>query len=60
MPTTQSLAVKKLSLDIRNFRTLAQADEISAIHALIAVEPEWFWALMESLIDDGYLPTENI
>jgi len=60
MPVTQPLAVKKLALDTHNFRTLAQADEISAIHALIAVEPDWFWALMESLIDDGYLPTENI
>lgn len=60
MPATQPLAVKKLALDTHNYRTLAQTDETSAIHALIAVEPDWFWALMESLIDDGYLPTENI
>jgi hypothetical protein len=60
MPVTQPLAVKKLSLDTHNFRTLVQADGLSAIHALIAIEPEWFWALMDSLIDDGYLPTENI
>lgn len=60
MPTTQSIAVKKLTLDARNFRTLEQPDEISAIHALIDVSSEWFWAVLESLIDDGYLPNENI
>lgn len=60
MPTTQPIAVKKLSLDLSNYRTLAQPDEVSAIHSLIDVEPEWFWAVMESLIDDGYLPNENI
>lgn len=60
MPVTQPIAVKKLSLDTHNYRTVAQPDEVSAIHSLIAVEPEWFWAVMESLIDDGYLPNENI
>lgn len=60
MPTTQSLGVKKLSLDTRNFRTVPQPDEASAIHPLITLDPDYFWALMESLIDDGYLPTESI
>lgn len=60
MPVTQLISVKKLSLDTHNYRTVAQPNEVSAIHSLIDVEPEWFWAVMESLIDDGYLPNENI
>lgn len=60
MPITQSISVKKLSLDTKNYRTVAQPNEVSAIHSLIDVEPEWFWAIMESLVDDGYLPNENI
>lgn len=60
MPVTQDVKVKKLSLDKNNFRTVKQADEASAIHALIAIDPEWYWALTESLIENGYLPTENI
>lgn len=60
MPKNQSLPVKELSLDLHNFRTVPQASESKAIHGMIVVKPEWFWALMESLIEDGYLPTENI
>jgi len=60
MPTTQALAVKKLTLDTENFRTIVQPNELAAVQALIAIDPDWFWALMESLLDDGYLPTENI
>lgn len=60
MAETMSLPVRKLILDVQNFRTMPQADEVSAVHALIAIDTDWFWALMESLIDTGYLPTENI
>jgi len=60
MPVTQSLKVKDLSLDTHNFRTVPQADEASAIHPLITLDPGYFWALMESLVDNGYLPTESI
>jgi hypothetical protein len=60
VPTTPLISIKKLSLDTHNYRTVVQPDEISAIHSLIDVEPEWFWAVMESLLDDGYLPNENI
>jgi len=52
--------VKDLALDLKNFRTVPQANEEHATNALIGIEPEWFWALMESLLDDGYSPTENI
>lgn len=39
---------------------MPQPNEVSAIEAMIAVSPGPFWALMQSLIESGYLPTENI
>ncbi|MEM1223290.1 MAG: hypothetical protein AAGH40_11045 [Verrucomicrobiota bacterium] len=60
MATPKNINIKDLSLDLSNFRTVQQADEVHAANALIAIHPEWFWALMESLIEDGYSPTENI
>lgn len=60
MPTTKQIDVKDLSLDLSNFRTVSQRSEIKAIHAMISISPDWFWALTESLLADGYLPTENI
>lgn len=60
MPKTKLLEVKKLALDLKNFRTVPQPNEASAIHAMITINPDWFWALMESLLEDGYHPTENI
>jgi hypothetical protein len=60
MPDSKPLPVKKLMLDLANFRTVQQPDEARAVQAMIAARPDWFWALLESLIDDGYLPTESI
>lgn len=60
MPQSKPQQVQTLCLDLKNFRTVRQPDEEHAINALIGIEPEWFWALMESLLDDGYSPTENI
>ncbi len=60
MPTTTHKNVSDLSLDLENFRTVRQADEEHAVTALIAIKPDRFWALMESLLEDGYSPTENI
>jgi hypothetical protein len=60
MPTTESLPIKSLSVDLKNFRTTPQTDEVSAVRAMISINPDWFWALMESLLEDGYHPTENI
>src|SRR5215831_17639835 len=60
MPTTTSLSVKDLKLDLKNFRTVPQPTEASATSALVSISPDWFWALTESLINDGYHPTENI
>ena len=60
MPTTKLLPIKSLSVDLKNFRTTPQADEVRAVFAMISINPDWFWALMESLLEDGYHPTENI
>lgn len=57
---TELTSVKKLKLDLGNYRTTKQADERQAVEAIIAINPDWFWALTESLIETGYLPTENI
>ena len=60
MPTTTSLNVQDLKLDLRNFRTVPQPNESGAITALVSINPDWFWALTESILADGYHPTENI
>jgi hypothetical protein len=60
MSETKPIPVKQLTLDLANFRTVPQPDELHAVQSLISIHPDYFWALMESLIDDGYLPTENI
>lgn len=49
MPITELTPVKKLKLDLSNYRTTKQADERHAVEAIIAIKPDWFWALMESL-----------
>ncbi len=52
--------IKNLNLDLKNYRTVPQSNEGSAISALVSINPDWFWALTESLLTDGYHPTENI
>lgn len=60
MPTTSQIEVSNLKLDLKNFRTVPQKNEEDAIKAMIAIKPDRFFAVMESIIEDGYLPTENI
>lgn len=60
MPKNTVIDIQDLKLDLRNYRTVAQSKEVHAIQAMISVSPDRFWALTESLLDDGYLPTENI
>jgi hypothetical protein len=60
MPKSKREKVESLNLDLHNYRTVHQSDEEHAINALIGIDPDRFWALMESLLDDGYSPTENI
>lgn len=60
MPSTSLIEVKDLKLDLKNYRTLPQKNEPEAIKAMLAIKPERFHAIINSLIEDGYLPTENI
>lgn len=60
MARNVSIDVQDLTLDLRNYRTAAQSKEVHAIQAMISVSPDRFWALTESLLEDGFLPTENI
>ena len=60
MPKTTQVFVKDLSLDLSNYRTVPQRTEAQAVQTMIKMKPDRFWALTESLIDDGYLATENI
>ena len=60
MPRVASLPIEQLQLDLRNFRTVPQANEEEAVDAMVSIRPGWFWALMESLLDSEYLPIENI
>lgn len=60
MARNTHLEVKDLSLDLKNFRTVPQPDEESAIKAMILIKEDKFVAIMESIIEDGYLETENI
>lgn len=60
MATTKSIEVKELKLDLKNFRALPQSNEAGEVYAIVTIKPDWFWALTESLLDGGYLPTENI
>ncbi|MDR1076622.1 MAG: hypothetical protein LBL59_10155 [Xanthomonadaceae bacterium] len=60
MPKNAAIDIRDLKLDLRNYRTVAQSKETHAIQAMISVSPDRFWALTESLLEDGYLPTENV
>jgi hypothetical protein len=60
MPNLKNVQVNSLKLDLSNYRTVNQKSEVNSINAMIAVSPDWFWSLMESIIDDGYYPTDNI
>jgi hypothetical protein len=60
MPKAAQIPIKDLSLDLSNFRTVRQRDENRALQAILAIKTDRFWALTESLLDDGYIATENI
>ena len=60
IPTMKNLSLDSLCLDLDNYRTVSQKNETDAINTLITADPDWFWPLMDSLLDNGYNPTENI
>jgi len=60
MPSMKSVSISELNLDLSNFRTVKQVNETDAINAIIAINSNTFWALVGSILDDGYINTENI
>jgi hypothetical protein len=60
MAGQSTLSAASLSLDLNNYRILPQKDEVDALKAIVAINQDRFWALVESLLEDGYHPTDNI
>lgn len=60
MPKTATIDVKNLKLDLKNYRTVPQTNEKDAIKAMIAISSDRFFAVLDSIIEDEYTPTENI
>lgn len=60
MSKNAQLNISELKLDLKNYRTTHQKNEIDAINAMISIKPDKFFGLMESILEDGYLHTENI
>jgi hypothetical protein len=60
MSKNAQLNISELKLDLKNYRTTPQKNEIDAINAMISIKPDKFFGLMESILEDGYLHTENI
>jgi hypothetical protein len=60
MPSIKAVSLESLDLDLNNYRVTKQKSEIAEIKALISAKPDKFWALMNSLLEDGYHSTENI
>lgn len=57
---TNTIPVSDLVLDLENYRTVRQPSEDDAVRAMISTRPDRFWALMKSLLSDGYLPMESV
>lgn len=60
MPQIKPLPVKDLKLDLHNYRTVPQTGEEKSLHALVTIDPEYFWALTDSVLTDGWHGTENV
>lgn len=60
MSKNSQIDVKNLKLDLKNYRTVPQTNEKDAIKAMIAISSDRFFAVLDSIIEDGYTPTENI
>jgi hypothetical protein len=60
VPKATDIEVRDLGLDLANYRTIRQPSEQDAVDAMVSASPDYFWALAESLLTDGYLPTESI
>ncbi len=56
----QVLPLTNLKLDINNFRHPHVEDEVSCVNCLNASNPNAYAGLLNSILSDGYLPTENV
>ncbi len=56
----EKIQIESLSLDLTNFRTLPQENEKEAVNTMISVSPNSYWALFNSILENGYFGTENI
>lgn len=54
------LNIANLTLDLANFRTTRQENEQDAVHAMMATDKERFLALLDSFLQYGLLPNENL
>ena len=60
MPVVKKLPVGTLTLDPKNFRHMPQRTEEKALHAMVALKTEYFWALARRILKNGYIEIENI
>ncbi len=60
MPTIAEVDISKLSLDLKNYRTTPQKNEYDAVNAMISINEDRFFAVMDSILDKGFLFIENI
>lgn len=60
MPITSQIEIGKLSLDLKNFRTTPQKNEADAVKAMVSIKGDRFFAIMESIVKNGFLFIENI
>ena len=60
MSKSQQVDFSTLSFDLSNLRMMPQKSEKKAIHVMIAIKSDRFFAVIDSILDDGYLGTENL
>lgn len=60
MRKIRQISVRRLKLDLKNYRTTPQKTEVSLIRAMIATNTDRFNDLVESIIDKGFFHFENI
>lgn len=60
MHKVQYLNAKNLRLDENNYRTTHQKNENDALKSMVSIHPDRFWGLVDGILKNGYIPSENI
>lgn len=60
MPSLKNISVKDLNLDLHNYRTLPQVNEVNAIKAMIKIREKKFIGILTNILDKGFLLNENL